>query len=325
MRWWAQHSKPCLTILYYHRASTGDLRSHWSYLHRHYRIVHLEKGLEELQMLDKKDVQRKDRRLLLALTFDDGYYDNYTHAFPLACELQIPMTIFLIPGHMESGNSYWWTNRLIRLAQVDQVTFEERTYHLDCQEECKALGQVIDACFSQCASSIERQKFVASLYKILEAPSSVVLKEQPIPLLTWAQVREMQKSGWVSFGAHTVHHPKLADLANPVEVQREVGECRAMLEKELGHPIRTFAYPFGSIGDHGLCAVKQAGYDWAVTTVPGANTCQTDPHQLRRRKMDFPKHWLVVAAETAGIWSFFSYLKNSTKRLIRRSLVRLSH
>ena len=324
VRWWKQRSKPCLTILYYHQASTGDLRSHWSYLRRHYRIVHLEKGLEELKMLDKKDVQRKDRRPLLALTFDDGYYDNYTHAFPLACELQIPIMIFLIPGHMESGNSYWWTNRLIRLAQVDQVTFEEHTYHLDCQEECKALGQIIDARFSQYTSSIERQKFVASLYEILEVPSSVVLKEQPIPLLTWVQVREMQESGWVSFSAHTVHHPKLADLANPVEVQCEVEECRAMLEKELGHPVRTFAYPFGSIGDYGLYAVKQAGYDWAVTTVPGVNTCQTDPYQLRRRKMDFPKHWLVVAAETAGIWSFFSYLKNSTKLLIRKSLVRFT-
>jgi hypothetical protein len=184
---------------------------------------------------------------------------------------------------------------------------------------------------------------VASLYKILEVPSSVVLKmhsvpiqpaqdwgtecisELPNPLLTWAQVRDMQKSGLVSFGAHTVHHPKLADLVNPVEVQHEVGKCRAMLEKELGRPVRTFAYPFGSIGNHGLCAVKQAGYDWAVTTVPGVNTCQTDPYQLRRRKMDFPKHWLVVAAETAGIWSFFSYLKSSTKLLIRKSLVRLSH
>jgi hypothetical protein len=40
--------------------------------------------------------------------------------------------------------------------------------------------------------------------------------------------------------------------------------------------------------------------------------------------MDFPKHWLVVAAETAGIWGLFSHLKDGTKRLIRKSLVRSS-
>ncbi len=321
VRWWTQRSMPRLIILYYHQASTGDLRSHWLYLRRYYRILHLEAALEELRMSQKKGVQRRDRRSLLALTFDDGYYDNYTHAFSLACELQIPITIFLIPGYMENGNSFWWATRLIRLAQVDQVTFEDHTYDLDDQEERKALAQVIDARFSHYTSSIERQKFLASLYKILEVPSSVVVKEEPAPLLTWTQVREMQESGWVSFGAHTVHHPDLAGLAGPAEVQREVGECRTMLEQRLGYPIRMFAYPFGSIGDHGLHAVKQAGYDWAVTTRPSVNTCQSDPHQLRRRKMDFPKHWLVVAAETAGIWGLFSYLKGSVRHLIRKSLL----
>lgn len=318
-RWWAQRSKPHLIILYYHQASTGDLRSHWLYLCRHYRILHLEAALEELRMSQKAGVRRNDRRSLLALTFDDGYSDNYTHAFPLARELQIPMTIFLIPGYMENGDSFWWATRVIRLAQVSQVTFEERTYDLSNQEERKALAQAVDAHVRRCTSSIERQKFLASLYKMLEIPSSVVIKDEPAPLLTWAQVQEMEDSGWVSFGAHTVHHPNLAFLADPVEVQREVGECRTMLEQQLGHPVRLFAYPFGGIGDHGAHAVKEAGYDWAVTTKSGVNTCQSDQYRLWRRKMDFPKHWLVVAAETAGIWGFFSHLKGSVRHLIRRT------
>ncbi len=316
-RWWTQGSRHRLIILYYHQATGGDLRSHVLYLRRYYRILHLETALEELYMLHKKGVQRKDRRTLLALTFDDGYYDNYTHVFPLACELKIPITIFLIPEHMESGNSFWWTSRLIRLAQVDKVTLEGCTYHLDQQEERKALAQVIDARFSNDTSSTEREEFLASLYKLLAVPSSVVLKGEPAPLLTWTQVREMQESGWVSFGAHTMYHPDLGNLVDPAEVQREVGECRTVLEHQLGRPVRIFAYPFGHIGDHGLRAVKQAGYDWAVTTMPGVNTCQSDPHLLRRRSMDVNKHWLVVAAETAGVWSFFTRLKRIAQLLIR--------
>ena len=320
IRWWTQRSGPRLIILYYHQASRGDLRSHWLYLRRHYRILHLETALEELYMSHKKEVQRKDRRALLALTFDDGYYDNYTHAFPLACELQIPITIFLIPGYMESGSSFWWISRLIRLARVDRVTLEGRTYHLDHQEERKALAQVIDARFSFGTSSTEREEFLASLYKILAVPSSVVLKEEPAPLLTWTQVREMQESGWVSFGAHTVHHPDLGNLVDPAEAQREVGECRTALEQQLGYPVHIFAYPFGRIGDNGLCAVKQAGYDWAVTIIPGVNTRRSDPYLLRRRNMDNNKHWLVVAAETAGVWGFFSRLRSDARLLIRKCL-----
>ena len=313
MRWWIQRLGHRLVILYYHRASGGDLRSHLLYLRRHYRILHLETALEELYTPYKKGGQRKDRRTLLALTFDDGYYDNYTHAFPPACQLRIPITIFLIPGHMECGNSFWWTTRLIRLARVDRVTLEGRTYHLEHQEERKALAQTIDARFT---SSTEREEFLASLYKILAVPSYVVLKDEPVPLLTWTQVREMQESEWVSFGAHTIHHPDLGNLVDPAEVQREVGECRTALEKQLGRPVHIFSYPFGRIGDHGLRAVKQAGYDWAVTIIPGINTRRGDPYLLRRISMDVNKHWLVVAAETAGVWAFFSRLKSGARLLI---------
>jgi peptidoglycan/xylan/chitin deacetylase (PgdA/CDA1 family) len=315
-RWWAQRSQPHLTILYYHQASKANLRSHWQYVRRHYHVLPLETALAELHMPPEKAVQRRDQRPLLALTFDDGYYDNYTHAFPLACELQLPMTIFLIPGHMESGKSFWWANRLIRHARAEQVTFEERAYHLGDLEECKALAQAIDARYTQFTLPGEQAKFVASLYMLLDVPSSVVLKEEPAPLLTWEQVREMEDSGWVSFGAHTMHHPDLGSLVDHEEIEREVGECRPVLEQHLGHPVHSFAYPFGSTGEYGPHAVERAGYDWAVTVKPGVNTCQSDPHLLKRRNMDGAKHWLVMAAETAGIWGFFSQLKSVTRKYL---------
>ena len=47
-RWWMQRSGQRLIILNYHGASEGDLRSHLLYLRRHYRMLHLEKALEEL-------------------------------------------------------------------------------------------------------------------------------------------------------------------------------------------------------------------------------------------------------------------------------------
>jgi peptidoglycan/xylan/chitin deacetylase (PgdA/CDA1 family) len=315
-RWWAQRSQPHLTILYYHQASKVDLRSHWQYVRRHYRVLPLETALAELQTSSQKGVQGKDRRPLVALTFDDGYYDNYTHAFPLARELRLPITIFLITGHMESGMSFWWTNRLIRHARKDQVTYEERTYHLTDQEECKALAQVIDERYASFTSAAEQAKFLASLYMLLDVPSNIVLKEEPAPLLSWEQVREMEESGWVTFGGHTMHHPDLGSLTDHEEVEREVGECRTVLEQRLGHVVRSFAYPFGSTGEYGPRAVKQAGYEWAATVKPGINTAQSDPHLLYRRNMDGPKHWLVVAAETAGIWSFFSQLKRITRKYL---------
>jgi peptidoglycan/xylan/chitin deacetylase (PgdA/CDA1 family) len=124
----------------------------------------------------------------------------------------------------------------------------------------------------------------------------------------------MEESGWVSFGGHTMHHPDLGDLTDHSEIEREVGECRTVVEQRLGHVVPGFAYPFGSTGTYGPEAVKLVGYDWAVTVKPGINTSQSNPHLLMRRNMDGDKHWLVLAAETAGIWGFFSQLKRITRK-----------
>src|ERR1700730_10632683 len=47
-RWWVSRAGQSLVILNYHQVSGGDLLSHLHYLHRHYRILPLEKALEEL-------------------------------------------------------------------------------------------------------------------------------------------------------------------------------------------------------------------------------------------------------------------------------------
>ncbi len=307
VRWWIQRSGRHLIILNYHRASGGDLRRHLLYLRRRYRMMHLEEALEELYTPCKGKKQIRDRRTPLVLTFDDGYRDNYTHGFALACELEVPITIFLIPGYIESGNCFWWLegDRLLCHARVEEAEVEGRTYHLNQQEERKALAQAIYIRACNAKSVAEREAFLVMVREALGVPGTATVEETA---LKWAEVREMEKSGWVSFGAHTMHHPVLAYLLDPAEVKREVSECRTLIEQQLGHPVRTFAYPLGRfehICGEPLQAVREAGYDWAVTTIYGLNTPQSDPHQLRRMVGNVNRHWLVMAAEIVGVWQVF--------------------
>lgn len=312
-RWWRQRSGQCLIILNYHRASGGNLRRHLLYLRRHYRMMHLEEALEELYEPPGARSTRYDRRTPLVLTFDDGYYDNYTHAYFLATELQVPITIFLVPGYIENGHYFWWLEpeQVVNHARVERVTLEEQSYQLSQSEERAALVRTIDAGLRHAASVAEREKFLTSIREMLAVPLALPAREELVRPLTWTEVDEMKKSGWVSFGGHTMNHPILADLSCPEEMRREVVECRNILAQRLGHPVRTFAYPVGRqehIGELVPQAVREAGYGWAVTTTPGVATSQDDPYRLRRILGDVTRHWLVMAAETAGVWYFFSPL-----------------
>lgn len=324
LRWWTQRFEQRLIILNYHRTVGGDLRSHLLYLRRHYRLLHLEEALEELYMPREEQKQLRDRRTPLVLTFDDGYRDNYMHGFALARELEVPITIFLVPGYMESGNCFWWMEpeHLVHHAQVDEVRIEGCTYHLEQPEERNALARTIDTRVRYAASVAEREEFLALVREALAVPSSVATEEAALPL-NWAEVRTMEQSGWVSFGAHTMHHPILACLRNAAELQREVSECRTVMEQQLGHPVPIFAYPVGGpehIGAEDLRAVREAGYEWAVTTIPGINTKHSNPYQLRRIESGVERHWLVLAAETVGLWQvFFRLRKNYTLNIGRGS------
>jgi peptidoglycan/xylan/chitin deacetylase (PgdA/CDA1 family) len=316
-RWWKRKGSSdgqCLIILNYHCATGGDLHSHLLYLRRHYRLLHLEAALEELYTPRKDQPFRRAIRTPLVITFDDGYRDNYSHGFALARDLQIPITIFLIPGYHESGDYFWWREhkRLLLRTQVEEVTVEGHTYHIGQPEERHALSKAIDSHLRYANSVAQRESFLESIRKELAIPASVDPEEEPTLPLTWAEVQEMEKSGWVSFGAHTQNHPILAYLADPTEVQYEVVECRTQLEHHLGHPVHTFAYPIGQIqhiGEEVLQAVKHAGYKWAFTTQYGFNTPRSETYLLRRIEVDVSQHWLIMAAEAAGIWGLFSRLR----------------
>jgi peptidoglycan/xylan/chitin deacetylase (PgdA/CDA1 family) len=271
VRWLARHGERRLVILNYHQATGGDLCRHLLYLRQHYRIMHIEAALEALYAPEIcGDIH--DRRTPLVLTFDDGYCDNYTHAFALARQWQLPISIYLVPGYIESGACFWWLEgkRLVRHARVSVATIEGYTYHLAIAQERAALADFIDMRVRYACSVAERERFLSSISSTLAVSADSLSREEEAALpLSWEQVVEMEKSGWVSFGAHTMHHPVLAYLADKREVQREVEACRGVVERHLGHPVRSFAYPVGQmqhIGEEALEAVKRAGYCWAVTT-----------------------------------------------------------
>jgi peptidoglycan/xylan/chitin deacetylase (PgdA/CDA1 family) len=319
-RWLIQRQGPRLIILNYHAVTGGNLRQHLLYFRRYYRLLHLEQALEELFAPAVRPVQ--DRRTPLVITFDDGYYDNYTECFALAAELHVPLTLFLIPGYVETGARFWWLepDHLVTHTRMRKVTIEGQTYHLNTSQGRAALAKVIDTRIRFTPSVEEREAYLRGVRQLLDVPYAVMLAEKSSLPFSWAEVETMKRCAWISFGGHTMHHPILSYLADPTEAEHEVRESRIQLERHLQSPIHSFAYPVGQpedIGAQGMRSVQKSGYVWAVTTIDGLNTPQTNPYLLHRFSVDVHHPWLLLAAKVSGMGKRVSNLSKFFTNLLR--------
>jgi peptidoglycan/xylan/chitin deacetylase (PgdA/CDA1 family) len=80
--------------------------------------------------------------------------------------------------------------------------------------------------------------------------------------ITWDQLRLMVSSG-MTIGDHSLSHPYLTKVADPVKLWSEISGSKAELERQLGQPVTEFAYPFGQYNPDIVALVKQAGFSSA--------------------------------------------------------------
>ena len=87
--------------------------------------------------------------------------------------------------------------------------------------------------------------------------------------VTSDMVKEMDNSGIVEIGSHTLTHNKLGQ--NSYEKQyEELTLSKKDLETLLSKNINTIAYPYGSYNKDTIAITKE-NYDYAVTVNPGFN------------------------------------------------------
>jgi peptidoglycan/xylan/chitin deacetylase (PgdA/CDA1 family) len=203
---------------------------------------------------------RRIPKRAVAITFDDGFRDNYEIVAPVMERYGLRGTFYIATSSVE-GRPLWfvrmryWTIR----ARVARPQF------LEASARCATLTQP------------EREEFMAKLEHAGSATDTFTM--------TWAQARDLLKRGHI-IGSHSVHHPNLAKVPQ-MEMNFEMKESRRRLEAELGTLIRHFSYPNPILSPHWnketMEASQQAGYSTAVTSNDGYVTKNIDALALPRQ------------------------------------------
>jgi len=102
-------------------------------------------------------------------------------------------------------------------------------------------------------------------------------------LMGAAEMRDWAAHGHEA-GGHTLTHPHLPALP-PAQAQREIVESKQRLEEIFGFPLLSFAYPYGEENPLMRDFVREAGYNYAVTTERGQADSGDDIYALPRHSI----------------------------------------
>ncbi|HHQ4614765.1 polysaccharide deacetylase family protein [Aeromonas veronii] len=115
-----------------------------------------------------------------------------------------------------------------------------------------------------------------------------------VSLMSGEQVKALAATGHVEIGGHTLTHPRLSQLTAEQQAH-EIQENKRQLEALLGHPLLSFAYPYGDMNENAKEQAIAAGYRFAVATNSGPKAMHQDPFQIRRIAI-FPR------TDVFGLW-----------------------
>ncbi len=258
---------------------TFDL--HLSELKRRFELVHLDEWLHRARE------GRPLPQLACAITFDDGWRDNYEFALPVLVKHRAPATIFLVSSYVGTMQRFW-PNRLMSLldkafAEPGSVDFPEPLRGIvgpmlvRAERRGALLEDDIDRAIQGAKVLDEEQirSLVEETAKICGDSAGAA------EILSWSDVAQMAATGLVRFGSHTMTHLRLGGRVSSQELEREIAGSRSELRDISGQEIDLFCYPNGETSPEALDWVRHH-YLGAVTTRTGWHTPGRDPHLIRR-------------------------------------------
>lgn len=250
-----------------------------AYLKDHFAVIPLADAVARLR-------EGSVRTPTAVLTFDDGFYNNFSVAFPILRAAGLPATIFVTTGLVDTGDTLWFCRLHRALVETARPSLEwrGRSFSLRGLDERSAAGNAVRAMLKE----LPQPELLAELRGLMQRldvdPDEPIEPGSPYRMLDHQAIEEMVGSGFVELGGHTRTHAILSRLS-PGEQRAEIEHSTAAISSWTGRPCTLFAYPNGGPADYDATTVatlEACGVTTCVTTIEGPNDAATPPLELRR-------------------------------------------
>jgi peptidoglycan/xylan/chitin deacetylase (PgdA/CDA1 family) len=228
------------------------------YFKQNFDIVSVKEAFELRNK--KNDLKTK----YLAISFDDGYLNNYTTMWPIIEQFKVPVTIFVCGSNLLAvDRPYLWPEFAENFIKNNRnLSFKFKSYNFE-----KLIDQSTNLDFF---NWIKRQSFATrnEIFEFIEDRYKVSEKIYQTPKDVWqlmspSQLIEISKSPLIEIGAHGHHHLNLSELAIK-EVQSDLYHAKNTIQDLLGKNIDMLAYPDGSYNESVIEIARHLGYKYQL-------------------------------------------------------------
>jgi peptidoglycan/xylan/chitin deacetylase (PgdA/CDA1 family) len=220
-------------------------------------------------------------RTLFAITFDDGWRDNLHYALPVLKRHGVPATIFLATNCMERGTLLWPEDLTKKTASLDVPadTIRSAIVELapDPLQPATPRAQLEEAIEQLKYLTAEDRRFrIARYYERLGISSA----PEEGHMLNWQEAAELLKAG-VTLESHS-HTHQIFSEASAEEVELELSNSRAQIQRHLGFETRRFAYPNARYRGTEGATLQRLGYKHAFRIHDLPVKADFDPYYIPR-------------------------------------------
>jgi len=255
-----------------------SFNTHLEFIGRNFKII----TADELQSYI--DATEEFQEKVALITFDDGYIDNYSVAFPILEKHAVSALFFLSTQFIYEDKVPWWDELSFMLKKTPckyaELLNQGRQIEIDKLNISATIRRVIRSFKLDSSRSIEQKmEIMRSTLKV-----NIEDYQRERLFINWDMVKLMLRSG-MKFGSHTCSHQILSHLS-PTEQLYEVQRSKEIIENEINNSVKYFAYPVGgwnSFNQTTVSAVRTSDYLLSFTCEKGVNrNLKNHKYELRR-------------------------------------------
>jgi peptidoglycan/xylan/chitin deacetylase (PgdA/CDA1 family) len=222
----------------------------------------------------------------VALTFDDGTNDFYTHAYPTLKEFKVPATLYLTTFYARYNRpvfnvmvSYLLWKRREASLNLQKLTGQDVTFQLKTAAARTTVFKQLFAFTERNKLSAERKdELMVTLAALIGANYDELVRKRILHIMTPEEVGQVAAGG-VDVQLHTHRHRTPLDEGLFL---RELDDNRRCIEEMTGSRPTHFCYPSGHYEPPFLGWLKEAGVESATTCDPAISTRHSQPLLLPR-------------------------------------------